>query len=83
MLRTLEILRDQWNIPAYPVHDCLLVKRSDWEPAYAAFVSTICTYVEEMTGTKVIVPIKKEGGGLLKIKFRGVYDSSIPQHLFG
>jgi hypothetical protein len=83
MLRTLEILRDEWNIPAYPVHDCLLVKRSDWEPAYAAFVSTICTYVEEMTGTKVIVPIKREGGGLLKIKFRGVYDSSIPQHLFG
>jgi hypothetical protein len=39
------------------------------------------TYVEELTGTEVIVPIKREGGGLADIKFRGVYDTSTPQHL--
>jgi hypothetical protein len=81
MLKTLEALRDHWDVPAYPVHDCLLVKVSDWEIAYSIFAQTICDYVEELTGTKVIVPIKREGGGLPEIKFRGVYGSSTPQHL--
>jgi hypothetical protein len=46
------------------VHDCLLVKVSDWEIAYYIFVQTISAYVEELTGTEDIVPIKREGGGL-------------------
>jgi hypothetical protein len=81
MLKTLETLRDQWDVPAYPVHDCLMVKVRDWEKAYVVFVQTISAYVEELTGTEVIVPIKREGGGLADIKFRGVYDTSTPQHL--
>jgi hypothetical protein len=63
------------------VHDCLLVKVSDWEIAYSIFVQTISAYVEELTGTEVIVPIKREGGGLPEIKFRGAHDTSTPQHL--
>jgi hypothetical protein len=81
ILKTLEVLRDDWDIPAYPVHDCLIVKASDWDIAYSIFVQTISSYVEGMTGTKVIVPIKREGGGLPEIRFRGVYNSSSPQHL--
>lgn len=57
------------------------MKVSDWEIAYSIFAQTISDYVEELTGTKVIVPIKREGGGLPEIKFRGVYGSSNPQHL--
>ena len=82
MLQTLENLRDQWDIPAYPIHDCLLVKASDWEPAYVVFVQTISDYVEVLTGGKVIVPISREGGGLPKASFRGVYSTRDPQHLF-
>ncbi len=81
MLKTLESLRDQWDVPAYPVHDCLLVKVSEWATSYVVFVQTISAYIEELTGTKVIVPIKREGGGLPEIKFRGAYDTSTPQHL--
>jgi hypothetical protein len=58
-----------------------MVKVRDWEKAYVVFVQTISAYVEELTGTEVIVPIKREGGGLADIKFRGVYDTSTPQHL--
>ena len=80
MLLVLETLREHHSIPAYPVHDCLLVKVSDWESAYVTFVQTISTYVENLTGTQVIVPITREGGGLPKTTFRGVYDCSTPQH---
>jgi hypothetical protein len=58
-----------------------MVKVRDWEKAYVVFVQTISAYVEELTGTEVIVPIKREGGGLPEIKFRGAYDTSTPQHL--
>lgn len=82
MFKTLEALRDDWDIPAYPIHDCLLVKVSDWEIAYSVFVQTICSYVEGMTGKQVIVPIKREGGGMPEIRFRGINDCNVPQHLF-
>jgi len=59
----------------------LLVKVTDWEIAYSIFVQTISSYVEKMTGRQVIVPIKREGGGLPSRKFRGVYDTDVPQHL--
>ena len=49
MLLVLETLREHHSIPAYPVHDCLLVKVSDWEQAYVTFVQTISTYVENLT----------------------------------
>ncbi|WIV50720.1 hypothetical protein QQG91_13810 [Marivivens sp. LCG002] len=81
MLQTLEKLSFEYDIPAFPVHDCLLVKVSDWETAYTVFVQTISSYVKEMTGRQVVVPISREGGGLPYRKFRGVYDTSIPQHL--
>ena len=82
MLQTLERLSFEYDIPAYPVHDCLLVKVSDWETAYTVFVQTISSYVEKMTGRQVVVPISREGGGLPKKKFRGVLDTNSPQHLF-
>ena len=81
MLQTLETLAFEYDIPAYPVHDCLLVKVTDWETAYSIFVQTISSYVEKMTGRQVIVPISREGGGLPSKKFRGVYDTDVPQHL--
>jgi hypothetical protein len=81
MLQTIETLSFEHDIPAFPVHDCLLVKVSDWETAYTVFVQTISSYVEKMTGRQVVVPISREGGGVPYRKFRGVYDTSIPQHL--
>lgn len=81
MLQTLEKLAFEKDIPAYPVHDCLLVKVCDWEIAYTVFVQTISAYVENMTGRQVVVPISREGGGLPNRKFRGVYDTNSPQHL--
>lgn len=81
ILQTLENLAFEYDVPAYPVHDCLLVKVSDWSKAYAVFVETICSYVEKFNGRQVIVPISREGGGLPYKKFRGVYDTCRPQHL--
>lgn len=49
----------------------IYVKVSDWESAYVVFVQKISEYVEELTGTTVIVPISQEGGGLPEIRFRG------------
>lgn len=73
MMRTLERLRDDHDVPAYPVHDCLLVKEQDWEVGLKTFSQTISDYCVETSGIPVIVPIKIEGGGGTK-KTLGSYD---------
>lgn len=55
-LRTLEVLVDQ-NIPAYSVHDSLLVKVSDATVAAQTFRQIIHDYCERLSGLKVLVPL--------------------------
>lgn len=56
MMLTLEKLIDQ-DIPAYPVHDCLIVKISDAKQAAYVFRDTIRKYCRNMSGLDVLVPI--------------------------
>ncbi|OSQ48553.1 hypothetical protein [Marivita geojedonensis] len=64
ILQTLEALRDQ-NVPAYPVHDSLIVKESDVVVAAQTLRGTICNYCEQQSGLRVMVPITvKDTGGL-------------------
>ncbi|WP_416915389.1 MAG: hypothetical protein ACMUJJ_15685 [Roseicyclus sp.] len=74
MMHTLERLRDDHDVPAYPVHDCLLVKEKDWEVGLTTFSQTISNYCVETSGTPVIVPIKREKRDGTKKTFRGYYD---------
>lgn len=74
MMRTLERLRDDHDVPAYPVHDCLLVKEQDWEVGLKTFSQSISDYCVETSGSPVIVPIKKEKRDGTKKTFRGYYD---------
>lgn len=74
MMRTLERLRDDHNVPAYPVHDCLLVKEKDWEVGLTTFSQTISDYCKDLSGLPIIVPIKREKGDGTKKTFRGYYD---------
>lgn len=74
MMRTLERLRDDHDVPAYPVHDCLLVKEQDWEVGLTTFSQTISDYCEDLSGLPIIVPIKREKGYGTKQTFRGYYD---------
>jgi hypothetical protein len=59
MMLTLERLVDQ-GIPAYPVHDCLLVKVSDVEQAAYVFRDTIREYCLKLSGLEVLVPLSIE-----------------------
>jgi hypothetical protein len=74
MMRTLERLRDDHDVPAYPVHDCLLVKEKDWEVGLTTFSQTISDYCKNLSGLPIIVPIKREKGDGTKKTFRGYYD---------
>jgi hypothetical protein len=74
MMRTLERLRDDHDVPAYPVHDCLLVKEKDWEVGLTTFSQTISDYCVETSVEPVIVPIKIERRDGTKKTFRGYYD---------
>jgi hypothetical protein len=58
-LQTLEQLRDE-GIPAYPVHDCLIVKISDAERAATVFRDTIDQYCYKLAGLRVKVPLSFE-----------------------
>jgi hypothetical protein len=58
-LQTLEQLRDE-GIPAFPVHDCLIVKVSDAERAATVFRDTIDQYCYKLAGLRVKVPLSFE-----------------------
>lgn len=55
-LTTLEALLDR-GIPAYPVHDCLIVKVSDATLAAEVFRQTIHDYCKRLSGIEVMVPL--------------------------
>lgn len=55
-LATVEALMDQ-GIPAYPVHDCLIVKVSDATVAAEVFRQTIHDYCKRLSGIEVMVPL--------------------------
>ena len=55
-LETLEALMDR-GIPAYPVHDCLIVKGSDATIAAEVFRQTIHDYCKRLSGIEVMVPL--------------------------
>lgn len=55
-LRTLEALIEQ-DVPAYPVHDCLIVKVSDAVVAAKVFRQTIHDFCKQLSGLEVLVPL--------------------------
>ena len=59
MMLTLEHLM-ALGIPAYPVHDCLIVKVKDSKVASQVFRETISDYCYKMSGLKVLVPLSVE-----------------------
>ena len=59
ILLTLERLVTE-DVPAFPVHDCLLVKISDVEKAAIALRETIRDYCKSMSGLDVLVPVSVE-----------------------
>lgn len=60
MILTLERLRDHCDVPAYPVHDCLLVKEKDREVAARVFAQSISDYCAEVSGQSVWVALTTE-----------------------
>ena len=61
MMLTLEQL-GQVGIPAYPVHDCLIVKTKDAKVAAKTFREVIHQYCKKMNGLEVLVPLSVEVG---------------------
>ncbi|OAN70558.1 hypothetical protein A8B83_13905 [Rhodobacteraceae bacterium EhC02] len=61
MMLTLERLA-QVGIPAYPVHDCLIVKTKDAIVAAKTFREVIHQYCKKMNGLEVLVPLSVEVG---------------------
>lgn len=55
-LRTVEALIEQ-DVPAYPVHDSLIVKVSDAVVAAKVFRQTIHDYCKKLSGLEVLVPL--------------------------
>ena len=55
-LEAVEELHDR-DIPAYPVHDCLMVRVSDAKLAADVYRDTIRRYCEEIGGLNVLVPL--------------------------
>ena len=55
-LRTVEALLEQ-DVPAYPVHDCLIVKVSDAVVAAKVFQQVIYDYCKQLNGVEVLVPL--------------------------
>lgn len=58
-LLTLEKLHAS-GVPAYPVHDCLIVKLSDVKLAAETYRETIRQYCKDMSGLDALVPLKCE-----------------------
>jgi hypothetical protein len=68
MMLTLESLMEQ-GIPAYPVHDCLMVKVSDVKQSAYVFRDIIREYCKTLSGLEVLVPLSVESsvGGLTEL----------------
>ena len=81
MQHTLLALKDQ-EVPAYPIHDCCLVKKSDQTKAVETYRSVIREYVlahNRLNKTEEIditVPVGIEESGLGKVKISGRYNLS-------
>lgn len=58
-LEAVEELHDR-GIPAYPVHDCLMVRVSDAKVAADVYRETIRQYCKDMSGLNVLVPLDCE-----------------------
>ena len=56
MLKALEQLVEL-GIPAYPVHDCLMVKVSDAKEAASVFRQVVRDYCKRLSGLEVLVPL--------------------------
>ena len=68
------------GIPAYPVHDCLMVKESDQEEALSTFRETIRSYIRqhcEMNRRQevidILVPVSIESVSREKVRLEGLY----------
>ena len=78
MMLTLEALMKE-NIPAYPVHDCLIVRHLDLDRSVHVFRDIIYQYCKEMSGLEVLIPLSIDTPKGLKIdsydinKLKGKY----------
>jgi hypothetical protein len=68
------------NIPAYPVHDCLIVKASHQEKAMTVLRDTIQAYIidhckqnKRPNIISLVVPVSVEGNGKNKTRIKGYY----------
>lgn len=59
ILQTIETLHSQ-GIPAYPMHDCLIVKLDDVHEGVKALRENVQNYCYELSGLKVSVPLTIE-----------------------
>lgn len=72
ILQTIETLHSQ-GVPAYPVHDCLIVKVSDAAKGVQVLKDTVCQYCYNLNGLKVSVPLTVEtSSGRLNEKAMGL-----------
>jgi hypothetical protein len=74
MMLTLRDLKDM-GIPAYPVHDCLIVKETNVETATNVYRDTIRNYIKEHGNGSVdiTVPVSIERSGVEKKHVAGYY----------
>ena len=70
------------NIPAYPVHDCLMVKASHQEEAMTVLRDTIQAYIIDHCKQNnrpniisLVVPVSVESNGKKKSRIKGYYGS--------
>lgn len=70
------------NIPAYPVHDCLMVKESHQEEAMTVLRDTIQAYIIDHCKQNnrpniisLVVPVSVESNGKKKSRIKGYYGS--------
>ena len=80
MQQTLVALMHQ-GVPAYPVHDCCLVKKSDQTKAVETYRAIIREYVlthNRLNNTEEInitVPVSIEDAGMVKVRLSGSYNT--------
>ena len=78
MMLTLEALKEE-DLPAYPVHDCLIVRHLDLDRSVHVFRDIIYQYCKEMSGLEVLIPLSVDSPKGLKIdsydinKLKGKY----------
>ena len=78
MMLTLEALIEE-DIPAYPVHDCSIVRHLDLDRSVYVFRDIIYQYCNEMSGLEVLIPLSIDTPKGLKIdsydinKLKGKY----------